>query len=184
MRMIPSSCGDFVVPDDCVDDAFQIAKCLVEVGMDALTPFAPEITGECPPFVGFVTFASGRHPDDLCDQLTVSIEEISPRVIGKQGIAKCIVRWIVKFRFEVTFGNYPMIEQRGDEIFIPSPEYQEASARWMYAYGVALTAALMGELASPTCTALQGRAGAMAPLKPSGPLGGCAGWWTSITVEI
>lgn len=185
MRVLPTSCGDLVLPDECQDGAFQIASCLVDTGMSALTPFAPAISGDCPPFIGFVTFASGPHPDDLCNQLTVSIESITPQKIGGTRGPVCASFWRVRFRFEAVFGDFPTIERPDAEIYLPSVDDIEVASRWLYAVGVALTVALESEISTPTCDALEAATNRqMTALMPSGPGGGCAGWKTTITVDI
>lgn len=185
MRVLPTSCGDLVLPEECQDGAFLIADCLVDIGMSALTPFAPAISGMCAPFIGFVTFADVNAPADECNQLTVAIDQIAPTKLGGTAAMVCAGFWRVRYRVDAVFADFPTIQRIEDSIYLPSVQSIENSARWLYAIGVALTQAYAEEISGPSCAGIQAASNRqMTPVTPSGPRGGCAGWRTTITVDI
>lgn len=181
MRTIPGACGELVLPDECFDKLFQVGDCLVETGVDAVTPFFAETAGTCE-FVGFVSFASESQPDDVCDQLSVIVRDIRPNTQVARG---CAGYWLVEYQLEAVFFGYPALEAIGDEKYVPSVAAQENATRWLLGVGIALNDALWAEITNPTCDAIRATTKrSMSGMKPSGPRGQCAGWKSTITLAV
>lgn len=180
MEVLPGVCTDFAVPDDCFDQAFQIADCLATATLSAVYPFFPD-DGGCETIKSFVAFSASGQPDDCCNQISVLIEKISP-----QGRQKCWTHWFLSYRIEAVFSCYPGITADANgEVYLPSVQAQEAANRWIYAVGFAIAAAVWEAASSPSCPALMAASNIkVGDLMPSGPRGSCAGWNMTVSLDF
>jgi hypothetical protein len=181
---LPSGACDVPEPN-CCSDWFTMANTILEVAHGAVVACQQDTACEQASIIGYVHVGS-RTEDPTSDYVTVKLARVAPPFVADRD--RKMVSTFPSFRATYVVSlletGYPMVQDDGDEIFVPDPGLVHVVSAHSYAHGEAMYRALANAVANGTIGGDGCGNVRLGDLVPSGPSGGSAGWEATLEIEM